>query len=198
MTTMTKRSESLPRPVDELEALAAYYETHDTTAEMEDAEWVDPRPMKTTSLRLPAEVVEALKTLAHGRGVRYTALLRQIIEEALETVKPAESAELAQINERLARIEAAVVSPQSAETAPEKRVTVVVTTEDELSRVREQARQRGQKVKVERQEAPMKTTAARQQSAKTASYRQAAAKTGTKTAAKTKPAAAKSERRVKG
>jgi predicted DNA-binding protein len=108
----TKREGSLPRPAEELEALAAYYDTHDTSPDMEQGEWVDPRPMKTTSLRLPADVVEALKTLAQTRGMRYTALVREIIEHALNGVRLAESDEFAQINERLARIEAAVVGQQ--------------------------------------------------------------------------------------
>lgn len=107
--TMVKRNESLPRPVEDLEALAAYYDANDTSSEMEDGEWVDPRPMKTTSLRLPGDVVDALKALAQTRGMRYTALVREIIEHALNGVRLAESEEFSRINERLARIEAAVV-----------------------------------------------------------------------------------------
>jgi hypothetical protein len=68
-----------------LDDLAAYYDTHDTAAEMEYGRWVDPRPMKTTSLRLPANVVEALKARAHRRGMRYTALLREIVERAVRS-----------------------------------------------------------------------------------------------------------------
>jgi len=33
--TMTKQPERLPRPAAELEQLAEYYDTHDTSAEME-------------------------------------------------------------------------------------------------------------------------------------------------------------------
>lgn len=112
--TMTKRHESLPRPARELEALAAHYDTHDTALGMEHGEWVDPRPMKTTSLRLPADVVEALKSLANARGMRYTALVREIIEHALNGVRLAATDELAQINDRLARIESAVVEQPRA------------------------------------------------------------------------------------
>ena len=112
--TMTKRPESLPRPERELEALAAHYDTHDTAPGMEHGEWVDPRPMKTTSLRLPADVVEALKSLAYARGMRYTALVREIIEHALNGVRLAATDELAQINDRLARIESAVVEQPRA------------------------------------------------------------------------------------
>ena len=121
--TMAKRDETLPRPVEDLEALAAHYDTHDTSAEMEHGEWVDPRPMQTTSLRLPGDVVDALKALAQTRGMRYTALVREIIESAVNGVRLAESEEFAQINERLARIEAAVVSPseQPAKPRPAKK-----------------------------------------------------------------------------
>lgn len=81
---------------------------------MEQGTWVDPRPMKTTSLRLPADVVEALKTLARTRGMRYTALVREIIEHAVNGVRLTENEEFSQINERLARIEAAVIEKPSA------------------------------------------------------------------------------------
>jgi len=103
--TMTTRTESLPRPVDELAALAEHYDTHDTAAEMERGEWVDPRPMKTTSLRLPAEVVEALKALAQARGVRYTAFLREVLEHAVSAPGAPDHDELAGIQERLAEVE---------------------------------------------------------------------------------------------
>ncbi|HEY3259854.1 MAG TPA: hypothetical protein VGJ95_06220 [Pseudonocardiaceae bacterium] len=116
---MKKQTENLPRPAGELEALAAYYDTHDTSSEMKHGEWVDPRPMKTTSLRLPAVVVDALKDLARERGVRYTALVREIVEDALTGVRLTDS-QLVQINDRLARIEAAVLehSTQPAEPKP--------------------------------------------------------------------------------
>ncbi|MFI9007380.1 hypothetical protein ACIGNX_09150 [Actinosynnema sp. NPDC053489] len=114
---MAERNEPLPRPVDELEELAAHYDTGDTSAEMEHGEWVDPRPMRTTSLRLPGEVVDALKALAATRGIRYTALVREIIENAVNGVPLVEFREFARINERLARIEAAVVE-QADEPVP--------------------------------------------------------------------------------
>ena len=34
------------QPVQELETLAAYYDTHDTSPEMEQGEWIDPCLMK--------------------------------------------------------------------------------------------------------------------------------------------------------
>lgn len=106
--TMTNKHENLPRPADELEELAAYYGSHDTADEMEDGELVDPRPMQTTSLRLPADVVEALKSLAQARGIRYTALIREIVEQMVYGSRLVDHDELTKINERLARIEAAV------------------------------------------------------------------------------------------
>ena len=104
----TKKPKHLPRSAGELEGLADYYDAHDTSADMEHGKWVDPRPMKTTSLRLPTEVVDALKNLAREQGVRYTTLVREIIERAVYRTQPVQGAELAQINERLARIEAAL------------------------------------------------------------------------------------------
>jgi predicted DNA-binding protein len=79
---MTKR-ERLPRPAEELAELAEHYGDNDTSAEMEAGEWVDPRPMVTTSLRLPDAMVTALKQEARRRGIRYTALVREIIEDHL-------------------------------------------------------------------------------------------------------------------
>jgi predicted DNA-binding protein len=120
MTTTKKRREALPRTAEELEDLATHYDTHDTSSEMESGQWVDPRPMKTTSLRLPVEVVEALKALAQTRGMRYTALVRAIVEQAVHGAWLGESEELAEINERLARIEA-VVTGQAEEVRPRRR-----------------------------------------------------------------------------
>ena len=46
--TMTKQTERPPRPAAGLERLAEYYDTHDTSAEMEPGHWADPHPMATT------------------------------------------------------------------------------------------------------------------------------------------------------
>jgi predicted DNA-binding protein len=106
--TPKNTADALPRPAGELDDLAAYYDTHDTADEMDDGRWVDPRPMMTTSLRLPADVVEELKARARRKGVRYTALLREILERAARGEQAAEEEELTQINRRLARIETAL------------------------------------------------------------------------------------------
>jgi hypothetical protein len=47
--TMTDNNDQLPRAAAELEALASYYDTHDTSKDMKDGQWVDPQSMTTTS-----------------------------------------------------------------------------------------------------------------------------------------------------
>jgi CopG antitoxin of type II toxin-antitoxin system len=103
--TMTKHSEQLPRPAAELERLAEYYDTHDTSTEMDNGDWVEPQPMATTSLRLPADVIDQLKQQARARHVRYTTYVRSILECAVRGGSPPE---LAEITERLDRIERAL------------------------------------------------------------------------------------------
>ena len=93
---------ALPRKAAELERLATYYDTHDTSAEMEAAQRVEPQPMVTTSLRLPAPLVAALKAEARREAVRYTVLLRRVLEAHL---RRSERDELHQIRERLTRVE---------------------------------------------------------------------------------------------
>ena len=58
-------------------------------------------------------MVAALKSLAQARGIRYTALIREIIEQMVYGSRLVDRDELAQINERLARIEAAVAKHAS-------------------------------------------------------------------------------------
>jgi predicted DNA binding CopG/RHH family protein len=103
--TMTSSDERLPRPAAELEQLASHYDSHDTSAEMEDGEWVEPQPMATTSLRLPTDVINELKRQAQARHVRYTAYVRSILERA---AAGSQSPEIADITDRLERIEQAV------------------------------------------------------------------------------------------
>lgn len=109
---MTKHSEQLPRPAAELERLAGYYDSHDTSAEMEHGEWVEPRPMATTSLRLPTDVIDQLKRQARARHVRYTTYVRSILERAAHGGPPPE---IADITERLERIERAVTGGRPAD-----------------------------------------------------------------------------------
>jgi hypothetical protein len=108
--TMTKQPERLPRPAAELERLAGYYDAHDTSAEMESGDWAEPQPMATTSLRLPVEVIDQLKRQAGERHLRYTSYVRSILERAARGEAPPE---IADITERLERIERAVTGEQS-------------------------------------------------------------------------------------
>jgi hypothetical protein len=80
--TMTERDEQLPRSAAELEQLADYYDSHDTSAETEHGTWVEPQPMATTSLRLPADVISQLKHQAQVRHIRYTVYVHSIPERA--------------------------------------------------------------------------------------------------------------------
>jgi hypothetical protein len=108
---MTEREEHLPRPAAELEQLAGYYDTHDTGHEMEHGTWIEPQPMATTSLRLPADVISQLKRQAQARHVRYTTYVRAILERAANGTLPTD---MADITERLERIERAVTGGRGA------------------------------------------------------------------------------------
>ncbi|MBI1759427.1 MAG: hypothetical protein HYR62_09420 [Actinobacteria bacterium] len=71
---------------DEVERLAALYESQDTSADLERAELdgsVVSEPMITTSLRLPKPVMDAIRTAADARGMRATALMREWLEQRL-------------------------------------------------------------------------------------------------------------------
>lgn len=74
---------------------------------MEQGTWVEPPPMVTTSLRLPAEVIIELKRQAQARHVRYTAYVRSILERA---ANGARQPDMADITERLERIDRAVTA----------------------------------------------------------------------------------------
>lgn len=104
---MTKKrpQETLPMPTKLLEEIATYYAVTDTTELMENGHWVDPAPMATTSLRLPADVVDRLKQQAAARNVRYTTYLRSILERVSQNDQPIS---LEEISVRLERVEAAL------------------------------------------------------------------------------------------
>jgi predicted DNA-binding protein len=102
---MTHPEEHLPRPEAALNELADYYDANDTSAHMEGGQWVEPGRMVTTSLRLPADVINELKRQAQASHVRYTTYIRAILERA---ANGSSSLELADITERLKRIERAV------------------------------------------------------------------------------------------
>src|ERR1035437_8298014 len=108
--TMTDHPEQLPQPAAALERLAEYYGTHDTSGEMEHGEWVEPQPMATTSLRLPTEVISELKRQASAKHVRYTSYVRSMLDRAaVGGTLP----EIAEITDRLERIERAVTTSQT-------------------------------------------------------------------------------------
>lgn len=76
-----------PRQRDDArgEALAAYYDTRDTSGDLENARLVDnaiplDEVMIVTSLRLPQPVMELLRARATQRGMKPTALIRELIE----------------------------------------------------------------------------------------------------------------------
>lgn len=108
---MTEHDEQLPRPAAELDRLADYYDSHDTSAEMGHGTWVEPQPMATSSLRLPADVISQLKRQAQARHIRYTAYVRSILEHAASGTLPPE---MADITERLERIERALTGGHGA------------------------------------------------------------------------------------
>lgn len=72
---------------DKIDELAAYYDEHDTTAELEQAVPREPVPadevMIVTSLRLPKAVMDQVRERAKDRGVKPTALIREWVEAAL-------------------------------------------------------------------------------------------------------------------
>jgi hypothetical protein len=96
--------EKLPRPVRELEDIAAYYEAHSPLPDGSRGRWVDPTPMMTTSLRLPVPLVDALKGEAKRTGIRYTTLVRGLLEDHVNY--SGDSPQLRDIRTRLTRVEA--------------------------------------------------------------------------------------------
>jgi bacterioferritin (cytochrome b1) len=104
-------AQKLPRPAEELEALADYYDEHDTADEMETGKWVEP--MVTTSLRLPREVFEQLKENARREGKRHTAYIRDILERQVHD-SAGDAGDLQQINHKLDALLEAVTTPRKA------------------------------------------------------------------------------------
>lgn len=68
-----------------LQRLAAYYDIHDTSDELERAERVDepadPDPMVSLSLRLPKSLLDWVRTQARTEHTKPTQLIRRWIEE---------------------------------------------------------------------------------------------------------------------
>lgn len=71
---------------EDIAKLRTYYDTHDTTAELERAELdesVAAEPMVGITIRLPATTLDAARAVARERGIKVTALLRDWIEQNL-------------------------------------------------------------------------------------------------------------------
>jgi hypothetical protein len=69
-----------------LEELADFYDTHDTSAELEDAvleRASATEPMVTYALRLPKPVLDRLRVVAQARDEKVTTLMRSWLEERL-------------------------------------------------------------------------------------------------------------------
>ena len=68
-----------------LQRLAEYYDTHDTSNELERAqlvdEPVDPDPMVSLSLRLPKSLLDWVRAQARTEHTKPTQLIRRWIEE---------------------------------------------------------------------------------------------------------------------
>jgi hypothetical protein len=71
-----------------------------------------PGLMATTSLRLPADVIDQLKRQARARHVRYTSYLRSIL---VRTARGDALPEIAVITERLERIDRTVTRGQDSD-----------------------------------------------------------------------------------
>ena len=72
-----------------LKELAEYYDTHDFVEEVGEEGWAargaipKSQMMITTSLRLPKPIMDEVRRVADGEGVKPTALMRRWIEAAL-------------------------------------------------------------------------------------------------------------------
>lgn len=84
-----------------LQRLAEYYDTHDTSEELERAELVeeppDPDPMVSLSLRLPKSLLDWVRAQARTEHTKPTQLIRRWIEER-RTEQPS-------LEERVRRLE---------------------------------------------------------------------------------------------
>ena len=85
-----------------LQRLAEYYDTHDTSAELERAERVDepvdPDPMVSLSLRLPKSLLDWVRAQARTEHTKPTQLIRRWIEERRSSGEPS-------LEERVRRLE---------------------------------------------------------------------------------------------
>lgn len=105
MSNTTDKGERLPMSEEELEELAEYYDTHDASEEpgAEDGTWIEPPNMVTVSIRVTENTRNALDNQAKQHGMRRTAYIRQILEDATSDHPAGESLEA-----RVTRLEAAL------------------------------------------------------------------------------------------
>jgi hypothetical protein len=89
-----------------LQRLAEYYDTHDTSPELEQAELVDepvdPDPMVSLSVRLPKSLLDWVRGQARAEHTKPTQLIRRWIEEHRAT------GEQPSLEERVRRLEGLV------------------------------------------------------------------------------------------
>lgn len=74
------------RPGDDYEELADYYDNTEMAEEIEDAVWEETAasdPMITTSVRLPRSLLERIRVVASGQGIKTSVLMRRLIEQNL-------------------------------------------------------------------------------------------------------------------
>ncbi|WP_139274010.1 hypothetical protein [Saccharopolyspora flava] len=102
---MSYKGEQLPMPKEKLEELAEYYETHSGADEpgAEDGSWVEAPNMVTVSIRVTEQTRNALDIQAKQLGMRRTAYIRHILEDATREQEARESLET-----RVTRLEAAL------------------------------------------------------------------------------------------
>ena len=85
-----------------LQRLAEYYDTHDTSDQLEQAELVDEPveqdPMVSLSLRLPKSLLDWVRAQARAEHTKPTQLIRRWIEERRTTGEPS-------LEERVRRLE---------------------------------------------------------------------------------------------
>lgn len=85
-----------------LQRLAEYYDTHDTSTELDRAELVeelpDPDPMVSLSIRLPKSLLDWVRAQARTEHTKPTQLIRRWIEERRATGQPS-------LEERVRRLE---------------------------------------------------------------------------------------------
>jgi predicted DNA binding CopG/RHH family protein len=87
----------------QLERIAADYETGDASAELDRADYdggAVAEPMVTISLRLPKPVMDAVRAAADARGMRPTALMREWVEQQV--------VELATVGEQVIPVSAVI------------------------------------------------------------------------------------------